>query len=174
MLLKNKLSSRRLFFGGRILIIQSNWKLYFVLLLSLSLASSFSYSFFSSPFPGFTSTPSSQSPQSISSRVPTFPPVSSPPSPSSVHKDMPLRAANTYTLLLLYFSPSHRTFIPFSLDSLCIVLTLVFLIATTTYWLCGFWMCALVSFLYYMSDIITTAFKKRPYTKRIWGALFRK
>lgn len=56
MLLKNKLSGRRLFFGGRTLTDYSV-RLKALFLLSLPSASSFSYSLFSSPFPGFTSTP---------------------------------------------------------------------------------------------------------------------
>ena len=72
-------------------------------------------------------------PQSISSLISSLLPVSSYPSASSVHKDMTLRGANMYNLFYFYFSPGIALDIwSVSLDSLRIVVTLAFLITSTT------------------------------------------
>lgn len=96
MLLKNKLSSRRLFFGGRILTDYS------VRLKALFYSPSFSpfrliFLIPSSPLPFLASHPPHppkllRASLQVSLHFCQFPLH---PSPSSAHKDMPLRAANT-------------------------------------------------------------------------------
>lgn len=123
MLLKNRLSSRRLFFGGRTLTdCESNQKLSFLLFFlsfhpDLSLLPS-------SPLPFLASLPHllPKIPKSSPQPIPKRPPGSSLPlKPLRTRRHASLVCKYMSFLSFIYFSPSHWTFDLFSLGflSLC-------------------------------------------------------